>query len=146
MPIILLLLGLATGGGAAFGVGMIMGPKAAAGTAAEAPAKPSVEPPSFVASTDMIAPLVFADGRLAGYVKFDIQLEVKSEDTGMVASKLPLMLHAVNMRTWRVPLATGPDGLLADIEGIRKVVAEASTEAFGKHVVKRVAVTRAEPA
>lgn len=144
MSLLVLVMGIGIGGGAGFGVVTLTGtPKA---TPSKALAAQPEEPPVFVPSKEMIAPLVFADGRLAGYVKFDIELEVRQKDVEMVSAKLPLMLHAVNMRTWRTPLATGPDGLLADIGGIRAIVAEAAVTAFGRGTVKHVAVTRAEPA
>jgi len=139
---VLLIAGAGLGGGAAYGVTMLVGPAKAGQPAAPAPQAP----PVFVPSKDMIAPLVFADGRLAGYVKFDIELEVRETDAATVSAKLPLLLHAVNMQTWRTPLATGPDGLLANIDAIRSLVERAADRAFGKHVVKRVAVTRAEAA
>ncbi len=142
--LLLLILGVAIGGGAGYGAVLLFAkpsgePKAAA--------TPAAEPPrSFVSSAKILAPLVFPDGRLAGYVNFDVSLEVAGDKAETVTSKLPLMLHAINMRTWRTPLATGPDGLLANIGGFRDVVRAASTEAFGAGTVKRIAITRAEPA
>lgn len=143
--LLLLILGVAIGGGAGYGAVLLFAKPG--GSEPKAAATPAAEPPrSFVSSAKILAPLVFSDGRLAGYVNFDVSLEVESDKADMVTSKLPLMLHAINMRTWRTPLATGPDGLLANIGGFRDVVRAASTEAFGEGTVKRIAITRAEPA
>lgn len=139
--LVMLIAGVAVGGGAGYGAILLLGPPA------KASAQPvEQKPPVFVPGENILAPLVFSDGRLAGYVKFDIQLEVAEDQVAMVTAKMPFLLHAINMKTWRTPLATGPDGLLANIEGFRKVAADASIQAFGPHVVKRVAITRAEPA
>ena len=95
---------------------------------------------------EILAPLGFADGRLFGYVTFECQLEV-TEGTGEdVGARLPLLLNAVNMRTYRAPLASGPDGLVPSLGAFRRVVMEAAAEVYGKDVVRSVAVTRAAPA
>jgi hypothetical protein len=136
--LILLVLGGGVGGGAAYATLRLLGPPA--------PARP-VEPPlAFVPAQKVNAPLVLGDGRLAGYVSFDFGVQVPEDQVATVTTKLPLLLHAINMRTYRTPLATGPDGMLPDIEGLRRVVLAAAPEALGKGVVRRVAITRAEPA
>jgi hypothetical protein len=56
------------------------------------------------------------------------------------------LLHAINMRTYRTPMAAGPDGMLPDISVFRKIVMDAAPEAFGPKVVRLVAVTQAVPA
>lgn len=139
-PLAVLILGGAVGGGAAFGTSMIMGPQQPG--AAEAKAD---EPTSFVPTSKIIAPLVMADGRLAGYTSFEVQLEVAEEEVTDVTAKLPLLMHAINMRTYHTPMAAGPDGMLPNIGVFRKVVADAAAEAFGKGVVRKVAVTQAVP-
>ena len=133
----LLLLGSVTGGGAAYAVQRLM-----------MPAPPPLPAPStrlFVAASRILAPLVMRDGRLSGYVSFDIALEVEVEHEALVTQQLPILLHAINMRTYRAPLAAGPDGMLPDIAALRRVVAAAAPDAFGAGVVHRVAITRAEP-
>lgn len=138
MPI----LGAALGGGTAVATNHFLGPP----QAKAAKTKPEPEPTSFVAAKEVLAPLVLSDGRLAGYFKFDIGLEVPAKDEAAITAKLPLLLHAINMRTYRTPLAAGADGMLPDLRRLRDVVREAAPEAFGKGVVQRVAITRAEPA
>ena len=59
---------------------------------------------------------------------------------------MPLLLHAINLRTFRSPLASGPDGMLPDIEQFRAVVMTAAPEAFGEGMVRHVAITQANPA
>ena len=136
--VVMLILGLGLGGGAAYATLRLLGPPA--------PAKPEEPALAFVKAEKLNAPLVLSDGRLAGYVSFDFDVQVPEEDVATVTAKLPLLLHAINMRTYRTPLAAGPDGMLPDIDGLRRVVLAAAPEALGKGVVRRVAITRAEPA
>ncbi|EJL24653.1 hypothetical protein [Novosphingobium sp. AP12] len=139
--LVAVLAGLGVGGVGAWGAGRFLPqlvgghPKAAGKVATE-----------FVPAGEILAPLVFADGRLSGYASFECQLEVtegKAEDVG---AKLPLLLNAVNLRTYRAPLASGPDGLVPGLDAFRRVVMEAAAEVYGKDVVRSVAVTRASPA
>ena len=60
--------------------------------------------------------------------------------------RLPLLLHAINMRTFKTPMAAGKDGLLPSLEQFRKIVEAAAPEAFGAGVVRKVAITQATPA
>jgi len=133
-----LLAGLGLGGGAAVAAVLLLGPREAADARAGAA--------TFVDGGKVLAPLVFADGRLSGYVQFQIQLQVPEAKAAFVFERLPLLMHAINMRTFRTPMAAGPDGLLPDIEVFRKVVLDAAPEAFGPGVVRKVAVTQATPA
>ncbi|UYY59668.1 hypothetical protein [Sphingomonas sp. S2-65] len=135
-----LLAGLGAGGGAAYATVSIMGPATPGHAGADD------TPPSFVDGGTVLAPLVFADGRLSNYVKFQIQIQVPQDKTEFVTSRLPLLLHAINMRTFRTPMAAGPDGQLPDVEAFRKVVMAAAPEAFGAGVVSKVAITAATPA
>ncbi|ATY32051.1 hypothetical protein [Sphingomonas psychrotolerans] len=139
--LIVLLAGLGLGGGAAYATVMLLGPGPAAATAHVAETDKT-----FVDAGKILAPLVFADGRLSGYVQFQIQLEVPAEKAEFVAARMPLLLHAINMRTYRTPMAAGPDGLIPDLETFRKVVMHAGPEAFGAGVLRKVAVTQANPA
>lgn len=138
----ILLSGLGLGGGAAYTTVLLLGAQA---PAAAARADDKVEP-SFVDAGKILAPLVFADGRLSGYVQFQVQLEVPAGKAEFVSARLPLLLHAINMRTYRTPMAAGPDGLIPDLETFRKVVMAAAPEAFGPGVLRKVAVTQANPA
>ncbi|MCD2324249.1 hypothetical protein LQ953_09515 [Sphingomonas sp. IC-56] len=136
-----LLAGLGAGGGAAYATVSIMGPAKPGAHAAE-----DTTPPSFVDGGKVLAPLVFADGRLSGYVQFQLQLEVAQDKVDTVSARLPLLLHAINMRTFKTPMAAGVDGQLPDVEAFRKVVMAAAPEAFGAGIVKKVAITAATPA
>lgn len=142
MPVLLLIAGLGVGGGAAFATSLLIGPKPAEPLAAKA--QPADR--HFVEGGKLLVPLALADGRLAGYVSIEFALEVPEEKAEYVRARLPLLLHAINMRTWRTPLSAGPDGLLLDVNGFRKLVQAATPEAFGKNTVRSVAVTAAVPA
>lgn len=141
LPLGVLLAGAGVGSGAAFGTTMFVGqaPKEA-GHAAEP------EETGFVPASKVIAPLVLRDGRLAGYVAFDIELEVPADQVETVTARLPLLLHAINMRTYRTPMAAGPDGMLPDLGTFRALVLQAAPEAFGPGLVRKVAITQAVPA
>ena len=134
-----LIAGIAVGGGAAFGTDLIMQRAAAAPATAD-------ELPTFVATGPILSPLVFPDGRLAGYVSFEAQLQVAPDKAAFVTDRLPLLLHAVNMRTFRTPMTSGPDGMLPDLAVFRQVLTTACAEAFGTGVIKIVAITQAAPA
>ncbi|HUD31178.1 MAG TPA: hypothetical protein VMQ93_20110 [Novosphingobium sp.] len=132
--------GLGVGGAGAWGVSRYL-PDAIGG-------KPqaTVEATEFVPAGEILAPLVFADGRLSGYAGFECQLEVREGHAEDVGARLPLLLNAINLRTYRAPLASGPDGLVPGLDAFRRVVMEAAAEVYGKDVVRSVAVTRAAPA
>ncbi|MDB5672050.1 MAG: hypothetical protein JWO25_3009 [Alphaproteobacteria bacterium] len=138
MPIAALVCGIAAGGGTAYATAKFFhhGP----------PAAPTNVPTLFVPTGAILAPLVFQDGRLSGYVSFQVQLEVPIDQGPAITERIPVLLDAINMRTYRTPMASGPDGMLPNLDAFRKVVDEASTQAFGKGVVKKAVVTQASPA
>ncbi|MFM9977345.1 MAG: hypothetical protein ACKVOP_04780 [Sphingomonadaceae bacterium] len=140
MPL-LLLTGLGIGGASAYAVAVLLPARPA-----ETPHTPPVVETAFTPTGKILAPLVFPDGRLSGYVNFEVQLETAEADVGFVTLRLPLLLNAINMRTFRAPLASGPDGALPKLDVFRILVSEAATEAFGPRIVRRVVVTQAVPA
>ncbi len=133
--IALLLSGAGVGAGAAYGVTMVL----------TAPAQASVET-AFVPTGPVLAPLVFPDGRLVGYVSFEVQLQIPADQVERVTERMPLLLHAINLRTFRTPMTSGPDGQLPNIHVFRRVVQEAAPQAFGPGVVSHAAITSARPA
>lgn len=142
IPMLLFLIaGVAVGGGSGYAAQLLLGPKTN-----EQPQRAEEAPTVFVPLPRMVAPLVARDGHLSGYVAFELQLQVREEDAAAVTAKLPFLQHAINLRTYRTPLAAGPDGALPDIEIFRKLTRDAAAEAFGKDVVRKVAVTQATPA
>ena len=132
--------GVALGGGVSYGTSQMLG------TGAPASQGAASAPTQFVQVQHLLAPLVHPDGQLSGYVAFNFELEVGEDEAAAVEARLPLLLHGINMRTYRKPLASGPDGLLPELGGFRTIVEEAGAEAFGKGVVRNVAVTEAVPA
>lgn len=130
-----LMLGVGVGGASAYGVGLIR-PHGRQSTEIRT---------EFVQTGTMMAPLVFPDGRLSGYSSFDVQLEVPQGEGERVKAKLPLLLNAVNMRTYRAPLASGRDGLIPALDPFRKVVIDAAREIYGPDMVRRAVVTQASP-
>ncbi len=139
LPLIVAALGVAVGGGSAYATSMILGP-------ASAPKKEAPQETAFVPAGKILAPLVFPDGRLSGYVSFEVALEVPADRSEDIAARLPLLLNAINMRTYRTPMTSGRDGMLPNIAVFRKLVQESAVEAFGKGAVRRTAVTQAVPA
>ena len=100
--ILILLAGIGTGGGAGYAAILLLG------TARPAePAHPKEADPHFASAGKVLAPLVGADGSLSGYEQFDVQLEVAEDRVDFVTARLPLLLHEINMRTYRTPMASG---------------------------------------
>lgn len=139
--LIVLLLGLGAGAGAAYGVGMVLGPP----PPKSAKPKVAVVETGFVPAAGIVAPIVTVDGNLSGYASFDVQLEVPATELDKVTGQLPLLLHAVNMRTWRTPMAAGKQKILPDLDVFARIVADAATESLGKGAVRRVVVVNARP-
>jgi len=135
--LLVLIAGAGVGVGAAVAVAKLGGPTA--------PRASTVEETAFVPTGPILAPLVLSDGRLSGYVSIEVQLEVPADKTDFVTQRLPLLLHAINLKTFRTPLAAGPDGMLPHLEGFRRLVRNAAPEAFGPEVVRQVAITQARP-
>ncbi len=131
--------GTAIGGGAAYGV-VHWAPQLLPGMP-----KPSQEPSEFVATGTILAPVTFADGRLSGYVSFECQLEVPKGKAAEVTQQLPVLLNAVNMRSYRQPLASGPDGMIPNLELFRRVMMDAAREVYGPELVRRAVITQAAP-
>lgn len=146
MPRILILLGtaiagLGVGGGAAFAVARLV-PEPAHAAAPSATAAEG----EFVTTGSVLTPLVYADGRFAGYVGIETQLEVAPDDAEAVRARMPLLLHAINLTTFRTPMATGPDGQMPDLETYRRLVLGVAPRVFGAGVVRRAAITQVRPA
>lgn len=142
-PLLLLVAGVGVGGGAAFATTMLIGPPAAGD--GDGAAEDEGER-AFVSVGTVLAPLVFPDGRLSGYMQFKVSVEAPEDKAQFVTARIPLLLHAINLRTFKTPMASGPDGMLPNIDTFRSLVEEAAPEAFGTGVVDRVAVTLASPA
>ncbi len=132
---LILVLGLGIGGAGALATSLVMADQHAQARKATL----------FVPTGPIIAPLVFADGRLSAYVTFEAQIEVSSDQADAVRQQLPLLLDAVNMRTYRTPMASGPDGLVPGVDAFRRVLLEAAIQTFGREAVRRAVVTRATP-
>lgn len=140
MPILLILGGTAGGAGGGFAVLKVMGTPSAKAKVTHEPE----EPTAFVPTGAILAPIVASDGHLSGYASFEVQLEVPASKATEVTGKLPLFLNAVNMRTYRAPMAAGPDNVLPDLKVFRSVLMEAAKESLGSDV-KNAAVTNAAP-
>lgn len=136
--LVLLVMGLALGAGAGFGVAQLLGPP-------PAKAPPPKAETVFVSAGTLLAPIVAQDGRLSGYANFEVQLEVAADRQAEITEKLPLLLHAVNLRTWTTPMAAGPDHILPDLRSLAKLIDAAAAESLGKDMVQRVIVTGAKP-
>ncbi|HWW65179.1 MAG TPA: hypothetical protein VNZ43_10500 [Sphingomonadaceae bacterium] len=133
---VLLVLGLGVGGGASLATDALMAER-------QARAEQTLV---FVPTGTILAPLVFPDGRLSGYVSFEAQIEVPSDRSNIVKTQLPLLLDAINMRTYRTPMASGPDGMVPGLDAFRRLLLDAAIETYGKAAVRRVVVTQATPA
>ena len=143
LPLVLIvsLAGLATGTGTSVATGLIFGGQQRAGAVRKAPPLPV-----FVPAGKILVPLVFPTGRLAGYASIEVQLEIADDSTEAVKARMPFLLDAINMRTYRTPMTSGPDGMLPDLTVFRSIVMAAAAEALGTGIVSRVAIIQAIPA
>ncbi len=133
---LVLILGVGTGGAAAYATSYIIAEQHARADRAT----------DFVPTGPILAPLVFADGRLSGYVLFEAQIEVPSDQSDTVKKQMPLLLDAVNMRTFRTPMASGPDGMVPGVDAFRRVLLDAAIKTYGQAAIRKVVVTQATPA
>lgn len=139
--LLVLILGLGAGGGAAWGVGQWLGPP---------PEKPAhaveekVET-AFIKAGPVVAPIVTEDEQLSGYASFELELEVPAEEADALTARLPLLLHAINLRSFRTPMAAGKQKILPDLDRFSALVMDAATESWGKGKLTRAVITRAQP-
>lgn len=151
LGILLLVTGTAAGAGGGWALitfmpGLLPAGASTDGAQAHAGAGADDEAPTaIVPAGRVLAPLVYQDGTLAGYGGFQIQIEVPEAKAADITARLPILLHAINMRTFKAPLAAGPDGMIPDLDVFRLTVQQAADDSFGKGTVKRVLVTEAAP-
>ncbi len=144
IAILLLVAGVGIGGGAAFGVSRLLGPPPALQEeGAHVPAE-QIET-EFLPAGTILAPIVAEDGNLSGYANFEVQLEVPAGTGAEITAKLPLLLHAVNLRAFATPMASGPQHVLPDLRVFAKMVEDAAQESLGKGVIVRAVVMSARP-
>ena len=136
--LVMLVSGTAIGGATAYGLINFM-PQVL--PAFEAPAAAS----EFMEMPPVMAPLVDKTGKLVGYGAFEIQYEVPKGEAEEMAASIPVLLDAINMRTYRAPLAGGTDSVIPSLGALRKVLLEAGAEVYGKERIRSVAITRASP-
>lgn len=129
----------------ALGLGLVVGGAGAYGT--DLMMNRSLRPQTmvFLPTGEILAPLVSADGRLASYVTFSAQIEVPSDREEDIKRNLPVLLNAINLRTYRTPMASGKDGLVPRLDLFRTTVQKAADETLGPGVVARVTITKAAP-
>jgi hypothetical protein len=140
IPLLMVIGGIVFGAGGGYAAMLFLKPQSGhAKTAA-----PVVT--AFVPAGKILAPIVASDGKLSGYANFDVSLEVPADKSAEVTEKLPLFLNAVNMRTYRSPMASGPQGVLPDLKVFEKVLMDAAGESLAKDGVRRAIVTAAAPA
>lgn len=142
-PLLLVLMitgGIVLGGGAGWAASQFLDP----GLITKA--EPVKEVTAFVEVPRMLAPLVDSEGRLLGYNRFVVQVEVPASEADALRQKVPLLQDAINMRTFRTPMAAGPDGLRPNLDVLRSTARAAAEQVYGKAVVRRVLITEAQPA
>lgn len=129
-------LGLAVGGSAAYGTARLLGGK---------PLVARTSARIFLPTGPIVSPLVSADGHLAGYVQFEAQLEVSGDSATEIKDRLPLLLDATTLRTFKAPMASGPDGMLPNVDIFRRVLGDAARQVYGPGQVSKVVITQAAP-
>lgn len=138
----LLIAGIGAGAGAGVGAAIGWDSWQAAQTAAPDPEAP----PEYVKLGPALIPLADPEGRLAGYARIDIAIEVKAGEATRLQELVPIVRHEINMTAWREPLAAGPDNRFVALERVRTMVAAAAERALGPGVTRRVLVQAVTPA
>lgn len=137
--------GLLVGGSGAVGIQYAVGAMMPAAVAAQRAERP--EDVEYVEVGKIMVPVVDHDGDLMSYLKVEAMLEVPEGTGEEVKVKLPVVIHEINMVTWRTALSAGPDGRLVDTNALQKIFAGAAARVYGKDVkVERVLLTSTIPA
>lgn len=139
--LMVLIAGLAAGGASAFAISWLH-PTGGVAKPAEKSAPDADEVPEFVPG-EVLVPLVFGDGQLAGYADIKLQLRVAPGTGEDIKARLPLLLNAINLQTYRTPLASGADGRLPDLTAFRALVQRSADQALGRGTILQIAITEA---
>lgn len=137
--------GLVAGSIAALGIQYSVGATVPLAIAKERADRPIAM--EYVALGKVTLPVVDKDGDLVRYVAIDASLEVPQGDGDEAKTKLPVVLHQINMVTWKSALSSGPDGELVDTNAVEKIFETAAKQVYGKDLpVNRVLLTSTIPA
>ena len=137
--------GLFVGSVAAAGVQYSVGATVPAALAKERADRPQAM--EYVDLGKVTVPVVDSDGDLVRYVTINASLEVPKGAGDATKSKLPVVLHEINMATWKSALSSGPDGELVDTNAVERIFESAAKQVYGKDVpVNRVLLTSTVPA
>lgn len=130
--IVMLVAGLALGGGGAAGYFMFLAPQdepqAETAEAKEAAmqAKLAKKKPVFVDVDRVSAPLIAEQVHVVGHVSMYIRLQVEdNDDQDWVRDRLPMVRHAINLAVTREGVSFPDDGHKVDYEGTSKRIAKA---------------------
>ena len=137
--------GLAVGSVAAVGILHSFGVSVPAAFANDRTSRPQAM--EYVAVGKLTVPVVDREGELVRYVAIEASLEVPRGMGDEAKAKLPVVLHQINMVTWKSALSTGADGELVDTNSVEKIFETAAKQVYGKDVtVNRVLLTSTVPA
>lgn len=140
-----MLAGAATGAASSWGVTQLHGSAGPTEARAQA-ALPPAEDMTFVTTGAILIPVTLSDGSLTAYVTIECSLQVGSDQAEGVQARIPLLIHAINMRAFRAPLATGPDQRVPDLQRYRAIVEASAKEVLGSGIVQRIAITKVQAA
>jgi hypothetical protein len=107
--------------------------------------KPAQEPTAFLEMPRMLGPIVDQEGRLMGYNQFIVHVEIQTKSDEDLKQWVPLLQDAINMRTFRTPMAVGTDGQRPNLDMLRQMVRAAAEEVLGKKEVRRILITESQP-
>ena len=138
IPAICLIVGLAVGAG-----GMFIYNGQFGGASEPAPTAPSTLPDesTVLPPFKVRAPIVTSDGTLATYAVFTVQLAVAKDAAESAPEQVPMILNAINMRTYETPLAKGVDGKMPSLRHFHDLVSAAAKPILGQSVLAKVMVT-----
>jgi flagellar basal body-associated protein FliL len=146
---LMLVLGLAVGGGGAAGYFLFLAPKPPAeGVVAEAkPAEEEAEKakPEYFAMDRMMVPMIDQRGLLVGYLSLDLSLEIDPLQADVLKNNLPIVRHTFNEVMSTVPLGRADNPKLLDFPKAQAALVKAANEALGEPVVKQLVIVSALP-
>lgn len=154
LVIVMLVLGIALGGGGAAGYFLYLAPKPKdAATLAAEKAKADAEEakrlaaiePDFEEMERMTMPMIDQKGLLVGYMSMDVSLQIAPEKGDLVRARLPLIRHAFNEAMSVVSVGQATDPRMLDYTKAEQVLMDAANTAVGEAAIQRIVVVSALP-
>lgn len=141
LPVVLLLAGLAIGGGGAAGYFLFMHkPANAAAPAPEKEATAKKRDKDYVKIERMMVPLIDPEGRLVRYASLDIHLQVDADKRAEADMNVALARAAITRRMSQESVVSLKDSGVVDYDRADAILTEAVNAGYGKPMVDKVLI------